>query len=60
MTIHKAKGLEFAAVAVPYCSGTLFADDWPSRKRLYVAMTRAQRQLHLIIPKDDPTPLLMT
>lgn len=58
MVIHKAKGLEFEAVALPYCAGTLFKDDLPSRRRMYVAISRAQRQIHFLIPKSDPTPLL--
>jgi len=59
MTIHKAKGLEFDAVAIPYCAGSLFADDLPSRSRMYVALSRAQSQLHLLVPAEDPSPLLM-
>jgi hypothetical protein len=58
MTIHKAKGLEFERVAVPYCAGSLFGDDAPSRCRMYVAISRAQSHLHLLIPDEDPTPLL--
>jgi hypothetical protein len=58
MTIHKAKGLEFETVAIPYCAGSLFKDDMPSRRRMYVAMSRAQARLHVLVPNDDPTPLL--
>lgn len=58
MVIHKAKGLEFEAVALPYCAGALFEDDLPSRRRMYVAISRAQRRLHFLIPENDPTPLL--
>jgi hypothetical protein len=58
MVIHKAKGLEFDAVALPYCSGTYFSDDLASRRRLYVALSRAQRRIHFLIPESDPTPLL--
>jgi hypothetical protein len=57
MTIHKAKGLEFEAVALPYCAGALFDDDIPSRCRMYVAISRAQSRLHLLVPSADPTPL---
>jgi DNA helicase-2/ATP-dependent DNA helicase PcrA len=59
MTIHKAKGLEFDTVAIPYCAGTLFEDDLPSRCRMYVAISRAQSHLHLLVPNGDPTPLLL-
>jgi UvrD-like helicase C-terminal domain len=58
MVIHKAKGLEFEAVALPYCAGTLFEDDLPSRRRMYVAISRAQRRIHFLIPEGNPTPLL--
>jgi hypothetical protein len=58
MTIHKAKGLEFEAVALPYCAGSLFGDDLASRRRMYVAISRAQSRLHFLVPKADPTPLL--
>jgi hypothetical protein len=57
MTIHKAKGLEFETVAIPYCAGSLFKEDMPSRRRLYVAISRAQSRLHLLVPTGDPTPL---
>jgi DNA helicase-2/ATP-dependent DNA helicase PcrA len=58
MVIHKAKGLEFEAVAIPYCAGSFFGDDLPSRRRLYVAISRAQHRIHFLIPEADPTPLL--
>jgi hypothetical protein len=58
MVIHKAKGLEFDAVAIPYCAGALFQDDLPSRRRLYVAISRAQERIHFLVPTSDPTPLL--
>lgn len=58
MVIHKAKGLEFDAVAIPYCAGALFQDDLPSRRRLYVAISRAQERIHFLVPTSDPTPLV--
>ena len=58
MTIHKAKGLEFEEVALPFCTGEQFADDPPSRRRMYVALSRAQRRIHFLVHEDDPTPLV--
>ena len=56
MTMHAAKGLEFAVVfvagceqgLVPYCSpGTGSCDLEEERRLLFVAMTRAKEQLYL-------------
>jgi superfamily I DNA/RNA helicase len=58
MVIHKAKGLEFDSVSLPYCAGSLFKDDLPSRRRMYVAISRAQHRLNFLVSADDPTPLL--
>lgn len=58
MVIHKAKGLEFDEVAIPYCAGSLFLDDLPSRRRMYVALSRAQRRVHFLVPESDTTSLL--
>lgn len=58
MTIHKAKGLEFDSVIVPYCSGADFPDTPYGRKLLYVALSRPQREVHLLVPNEDPSPLL--
>jgi DNA helicase-2/ATP-dependent DNA helicase PcrA len=58
MTVHKAKGLEFGTVVIPYCAGSHFPDDIPHRRRIYVAMSRAQSRLVLLVPENDPTPLL--
>lgn len=58
MTIHRAKGLEFDRVVIPYCAGSMFADDLPSRRRMYVAMSRAQSHVTFLVPTSDPTPLI--
>jgi hypothetical protein len=39
-------------------ASALFGDDLPSRRRMYVAISRAQRRIHFLIPENDPTPLL--
>lgn len=58
MTIHKAKGLEFETVALPYCAGSLFQDNLPSRRRMYVSISRAQSRIHFLVPNEDPTALI--
>lgn len=57
-TIHKAKGLEFAEVAVPYLSAPSFPDTWEGRRLLYVALTRASRHLYLLVPRANSSPLI--
>lgn len=57
-TIHKAKGREFNDVALPFVSETDFPDSDAGRRRFYVALTRASRKLHLMIPTGNPSPLV--
>jgi superfamily I DNA/RNA helicase len=58
MTVHQAKGKEFDAVILCPGSRRYFPDD-PERRRLfYVAITRAAKAWRLLVPYDDPSPLL--
>lgn len=61
-SIHKSKGLEWPVVIIPALSHKYFpykaegefataASEESERRLLYVAMTRAQQQLHLVIPR---------
>ncbi|AWT37404.1 ATP-dependent helicase (plasmid) [Deinococcus actinosclerus] len=66
MTAFRAKGLEWPVVIVPDCVSGIYANK-PSadaaaseeeRRVFYVALTRAQEELHLITGGDDTTPFL--
>jgi hypothetical protein len=57
MTVHRSKGMQFDVVVLPYVAAAAFPDDDDGRKHLYVALTRAQRQLHLLVPTERPSPL---
>ncbi|WP_339097156.1 ATP-dependent helicase [Deinococcus sp. VB343] len=63
MTAFRAKGLEWPVVIVPDCVTGVFSNK-PSadaaaseeeRRVFYVAITRAQEELHLIVGDDDNT-----
>ena len=56
MTIHKSKGREFETTVLPYVADNSFKIDARDARLLYVAMTRATRQLHLMLPSDNPSP----
>jgi len=69
LTFHRAKGLEFDAVFLPYLldgelpfrSGRAKADPDEERRLLYVGITRARRFLFLTWPSDGkakPSPFL--
>lgn len=56
MTIHKSKGREFETVVLPYVAANSFKIDARDARLLYVAMTRATRHLHLMLPSENPSP----
>jgi DNA helicase-2/ATP-dependent DNA helicase PcrA len=58
-TIHKAKGLECQNVIVAPCDADSFGDDNLSRCLLYVAISRPTHQLMLVVPRANPSPLLL-
>jgi superfamily I DNA/RNA helicase len=58
-TIHKAKGLECDSVIIAPCDNKTFPDKPDSRCLLYVALSRAKKDLMLIVSRDNPSPLLI-
>ncbi len=56
MTVHRAKGSEFDTVVLPYVCGAHFGSSHDDAKKLYVALTRPQSTLHLLLSHDDPSP----
>lgn len=58
-TIHKAKGLECDAVIVMPVDATTFPDKRDARCLLYVALSRAKKDLLLVISRSNPSPLLI-
>lgn len=58
-TIHKAKGLEIDNVIIMPCDAHHFPDSLASRRRLYVAMSRARKSLTLVVSTESPTPLFV-
>lgn len=57
-TIHASKGREFDHVVIAPCGAAQFPDEAAARRRLYVALSRARRSIHIIAPGDHPSPLL--
>jgi UvrD-like helicase family protein len=58
-TIHKAKGLECHSVIIAPCDATAFRNDQVSRCLLYVAMSRPTHRLMFVVPRNNPSPLLL-
>ncbi|MEY9142040.1 ATP-binding domain-containing protein [Bradyrhizobium elkanii] len=55
-TIHKAKGLEAPSVVIMPCDGTTFREK--DRRLLYVAISRASRNLTLVVSRSNPSPII--
>ncbi|WP_237358118.1 ATP-binding domain-containing protein [Rhizobium phaseoli] len=56
-TIHKAKGLECDNALIMMCDQPSFADTDYKRRLLYVGLSRAMKNLTLVICRDKPSPL---
>ncbi|MHB2168965.1 UvrD-helicase domain-containing protein [Alsobacter sp. R-9] len=56
-TVHKAKGFERDNVLVVPCDRTHFGDSRASRCAFYVAISRAKRNLTLVVSRNSPSPL---
>lgn len=56
-TVHKAKGLERDSVMIMPCDEKHFGDRLKDRCTMYVAMSRAIRELALVVPRTGLTPL---
>ena len=54
-TIHKAKGMEFDHVLVLPVDRHQYPPNDKGAKRLYVALSRARRSIHLITSSDSPS-----
>ena len=55
-TVHKAKGLEAPNVVIMPCDGTTFREK--DRRLLYVAISRASRNLTLVVSRANPSPII--
>ena len=55
--IHKAKGLECDSVILMPCDRKTFPDTPETRCLLYVALSRAMKQLLLVMSRENPSPL---
>jgi superfamily I DNA/RNA helicase len=55
-TIYKAKGLEAPNVVIMPCDGTTFREK--DRRLLYFAISRASRNLTLVVSRSSPSPII--
>ncbi len=55
-TIHKTKGMEFDHVLVLPVDRHQYPQNAKAAKRLYVALSRARRSIHLVTSSDSPSP----
>lgn len=58
MTVHKSKGMEFENVIIPYFNKGTFphkrtTNEEEEKKLLYVAITRAKKELHFVSDVDN-------
>jgi hypothetical protein len=58
-TIHKSKGLECNSAVIAPCDARTLPDNQISRCLLYVAMSRPTHRLMFVLPRKDPSPLLL-
>lgn len=66
MTPFRAKGLERPVIIVPGCNDSIYRADASAdqaaaeeeRRIFYVALTRAQEEVHLLVDENDPTTFL--
>ena len=68
LTVHQSKGREFDHVIIPWLSGKGEPSEhfpqkydynkFEDRRLLYVALTRARRQVTILYPEEDPSPFI--
>jgi DNA helicase-2/ATP-dependent DNA helicase PcrA len=57
-TIHKAKGLQSSNVLLVGCDDKHFQNTDEARCKFYVALSRAQKSLTMVVSSQNPSPLL--
>lgn len=56
-TVHKAKGLECRNAMIMHCDRRSFGGTIYGRCKLYVALSRAESSLVIVVPRTNPSPL---